>query len=280
VLAVVFGLGSSLCWGVSDFVGGLFSRRMPLLSVLAVTQLFGLLGNVIVVVARGDGPPHGDFLLVAGLCGIAGVTALAAFYQALAIGTMSIVAPISATGAVVPVAVGLAGGDRPSVAQLLGIVAAVVGVVLASREPGEHAAGSKASRASVGLALVAAVGFGTYFTGMHHAARPDVWWALLSSRLCSGVLLAAVFLAVRPRVPAGRRDLEILALAGLVDLAATGMYGYATHHGLLSVVGVLASLYPAVTVLLARTFLHERIARVQEVGVLSVLAGVALIAAG
>jgi drug/metabolite transporter (DMT)-like permease len=201
---------------------------------------------------------------------------------------MSIVAPVSSTGAALPVVVGLATGDRPSVAQLVGIAAAVGGVILASREAEEEVGGDRSSdrprrsneRLSVVLALAAALGFGTYFVGMDHAARPDVLWALFASRVSSSVALAAAFVAIRPALPGERNDLGVLALAGLVDLAATGLYAAATHEGLLSVVGVLASLYPAVTVVLARTVLSERIERVQQVGVVAVLAGVALIAAG
>jgi drug/metabolite transporter (DMT)-like permease len=205
----------------------------------------------------------------------------------LSIGTMSIVAPISATGAVVPVIVGIAQGERPAALQLAGIAAAIVGVVLASRE--DDAAlrheGRAPSRMSILLALVAAAGFGTFFVGLRSSARADVIWALLAARLAGVVLLAAALVAAlaktqsRPELPAPRA-LAALAVVGLLDLSANGLYAVATRHGLLSVVAVASSLYPLGTVILARLLLGERVRRVQEVGILAALTGVVLIAAG
>src|SRR5689334_12220005 len=132
--AVVLGLSSAICWGLADFVGGLQSRRVRVLAVLLVSQGAGLAAIAIgLAIARPPAPPLGD-LWPAALAGLAGALALSAFYRALAIGTMSIVAPISSTGAALPVIVGIATGDRPSALQLAGVVAAVIGVVLASRE--------------------------------------------------------------------------------------------------------------------------------------------------
>jgi drug/metabolite transporter (DMT)-like permease len=282
VLALSLALGSSLCWGFSDFVAGLQARRSPLLRVMLVSQGAALAVLCVVVVARGQGPPDVARLLPAAAAGLGGAIALSAFYRALAIGTMSIVAPISATGAAVPVIVGIATGDRPAAIQLLGVVAAIVGVVLAGREPGE-AVERRAARASVGLALVAAIGFGAFFVGLRSSARTDVLWALLAAR-AAGVLGLAVAVTVSGRsrelVSGGRRGLAILVGVGLLDLGANALFALASRHGLLSVVAVGASLYPLVTVALARAILGERIARVQEVGIVSALAGVALIAAG
>src|SRR5204862_8309065 len=161
VLAIALGLSSSLFWGLGDFLGGLQSRRVRVLAVLLVSQASGLAAiAVAIAIARPDVPALVD-LWPAAAAGVAGAIALSAFYRALAIGTMSIVAPISATGAAVPVVVGIAGGDRPAAVQVAGIVAAVVGVVLASRELDEpQTAGRVPERTSIALALVAALGFG------------------------------------------------------------------------------------------------------------------------
>jgi drug/metabolite transporter (DMT)-like permease len=210
--------------------------------------------------------------------------ALGCFYRALAIGTMSVVAPISATAAAVPVLVGLIEGERPSTLQIAGMAIALAGVILASREPVEEGAapgGRDPNHAAIGLALVAAAGFGTFFVGIDKASETaEVPWVILVQRCSSLVLLVIATLAVRPTLPRDARSIVLLGMIGVLDLGANGLYALATTHGLLSVVSVLGSLYPAVTVVLARFVLAERIARVQEVGVVLALAGVVAISAG
>jgi drug/metabolite transporter (DMT)-like permease len=227
-----------------------------------------------------DELPSWSAVAWAALAGSAGIVALGAFYRALAIGTMSVVAPISATAAAVPVLVGLAEGERPGGLQIAGMVAALAGVILASREPVEEGC-PPANRAAIGLALVAAAGFGTFFVGIDRAsATAEVPWVIVVQRCCSVSLLVIATLVVRPSLPRDGASLLVLAAVGLLDLGANGLYALATTHGLLSVVSVLGSLYPAVTVVLARFVLAERIARVQEVGVVLALAGVVAISAG
>jgi drug/metabolite transporter (DMT)-like permease len=269
-----------MCWGVADFLGGTQTRQLPLLRVMLVSQGVGLAGVAVLVIARGQGAPALGHMLPAIGGGIAGIAALTSFYRALAIGTMSIVAPIAATSAIVPVVVGIAGGDRPGALQLAGIAAAIVGVVLASREDDAALRRARASRASIGLALVAAVGFGTFFVGLRASARTDVLWALFSGRAAGFAALAGAALALRPVGPLPRRRLPLLALIGTLDVGANGLYAVATRHGLLSVVAVASSLYPLATVLLARIVLGERVRRIQELGILAALTGVVLIAVG
>jgi drug/metabolite transporter (DMT)-like permease len=281
VLAVALGLSSSLFWGLGDFLGGLQSRRVRVLAVLLVSQASGLAAIAIgIAIARPEAPPLVD-LWPAAAAGLAGAIALSAFYRALAIGTMSIVAPISATGAAVPVVVGIAGGDRPAALQLAGIVAAVVGVVLASRELDEpHPEGHVPERTSIALALVAALGFGTFFVGMDAGADASVPWALVANRVASVTAVLLVVGAARVPLPGSPRRLAPLVLVGLLDAGANGLYAWGSTEGLVSVVAVLGSLYPVATVLLARLVLGERVRRVQEVGIVAALAGVVLIAAG
>jgi drug/metabolite transporter (DMT)-like permease len=239
---------------------------------------FALLIPFALVVA--DELPSWSAVGWAALAGSAGIVALGAFYRALAIGTMSVVAPISATAAAVPVLVGLAEGERPGGLQIAGMAAALAGVILASREPVEEGC-PPANRAAIGLALVAAAGFGTFFVGIDRAsATAEVPWVIVVQRCCSVSLLVIATLVVRPSLPRDGASLLVLAAVGLLDLGANGLYALATTHGLLSVVSVLGSLYPAVTVVLARFVLAERIARVQEVGVVLALAGVIAISAG
>jgi drug/metabolite transporter (DMT)-like permease len=275
-------LGSSLCWGISDFIAGIQARRAPLLLVVLISQGFGLIGVIVVLAARGVAPPALVSLLPAVAAGVAGTTALAAFYRALAVGNMSIVAPISATGVAVPVIVGIATGDHPAALQLAGIAAAVIGVILASREHdgSAHPLDRRATRVAVGLALVAALGFGSFFVGLRASARHDVWWALFAARTAGIVVLGAAALRFRPERGIGLTELPPLAAVGALDLAANVLYAVATRHGILSVVAVGASLYPLATVALARVILGERVRRVQEFGIVAAIAGVAMLAAG
>jgi drug/metabolite transporter (DMT)-like permease len=282
VLAVALALASSLCWGTADFMGGLQARRRPLVTVLLVSQIAALAIGVAYLAAAADPVPELGTAALAVGAGVAGCAALAAFYRGLAIGTMSIVAPVSATGAAVPVLVGVASGERPGTIQIVGIALAMVGIVLAAREPAEEGAvAAPAVRASIGLALLAAVGFGSFFvlidTATEHGGAP---WALLLVRIGEVTLLGALALVMRPALPDSLRDGAPLLLVGALDFLATAFFALATQEGLLSVVSVVGSLYPAVTVVLARVVLSERVARSQEVGVVITLAGVVAISAG
>jgi len=258
------------------------SRTLPLAGVMLVSQGTGLVFVAVWVVASGDSAPPVADILPALAAGAGGAVALGAFYRALSIGTMSIVAPISATGALVPVITGLAGGDRPGAVQVLGMAAAVIGVVLASRESDAAQGGAADARRSLGLALVAALGFGLFLTLLKPASDHSVPWALLMVRLASVSVIAVTATVLRAPVRAAftRSALPSIALVGTLDVAANALYALATTRGLLSIVSVLGDLYPVSTILLARAVLRERVRRSQEAGIVAVLAGVALIAAG
>jgi drug/metabolite transporter (DMT)-like permease len=282
VLAIALAFASSLCWGTADFMGGLQARRRPLVTVLLVSQVAALALAVAFLAASVDPLPDLGPLALAAGAGAAGCAALAAFYRGLAIGTMSIVAPVSATGAAVPVLVGVASGERPGTIQVVGIALAMAGIVLAAREPVEEGALPKpAVRASIGLALLAAIGFGSFFVLIDSATEDaGAPWALLAVRIADVVVLGTVALVVRPALTRGMRDAAPLLALGALDFLATALFALATQEGLLSVVSVVGSLYPAVTVVLARLVLAERVARSQEVGVVITLAGVVAISAG
>jgi drug/metabolite transporter (DMT)-like permease len=280
VLSVLLALGSSVAWGLADFIGGLESRRRPVLTVLLWAQLTAVLLAAVYVLAAGDALPSAEAVAWAAGSGALGVAALAAFYRGLAIGTMSIVAPVAATGAAVPVLVGVLGGERPGSLQVAGILVALMGVVLAAREPGEHV-DRDVARTALGLALVAAVGFGVFLVGLQKAtAASGVGWSLLIVRSVQVVILLSATALLRPRIALAPRALAPIAAVGAGDLIANAMFATATTLGLLSVVAVLGSLYPAMTVVLARTFLEERVSRIQGIGVAAVLAGVVAISLG
>jgi drug/metabolite transporter (DMT)-like permease len=279
MLPVLLSLAASSCWGVADFLGGLQSKRVPVAMVLCLVEGTGLAGVLVVIAATGEPFPDLRAAILAMVAGVAGVIALGCFYQALSIGTMSIVAPISATGVTLPVVVGIATGDRLSSVVAAGLGVTVLGVVLASREHHDDAQRTAAGKLSVGLALVAALGFGSYFVLSDSAADDSVLWLLVLSRIIPVPALAAFAWARGMRPPPGRTALVLVA-AGTLDCGATALYAVANTKGALSIVSVVGSLYPVMTLILARAVLGERIRRVQQVGVAAALAGVAMIAAG
>lgn len=280
--AVALALAASLSWGISDFVAGLKSRGLPVIAVLVVSQPAGLVLVAVLVAARGGEPPDAEHALYAALAGVVGILGLGAFYRGLAAGAMSIVAPVSATAAVVPLGVGLAQGERPSLLQGAGVGLALAGVVLASREAEEKARRGSRLAAGFGFALLAAVGFGLFFVALDAASAgdADVFWVILLLRAVSSVLVVGTAVALRPRLPRGTANLAALAVVGCLDMTANALFAAASTRGLVSVVSVLASLYPVVVVALARSVLHERIARAQQAGIALALAGVGLISVG
>ncbi|MCW3047426.1 MAG: family transporter [Solirubrobacterales bacterium] len=280
MVAIAIALAASCCWGIADFTGGLKSRHLPVPLVLLMVEGTGALAAALVIAATHEPLPGTRAVVYSLVAGTAGIMGLAAFYRALAIGTMSIVAPISATGVALPVIVGIATGDRLSTVVSAGLVVTVAGVILASREQHDGDAGrAAAGRLSIGLALLSAVGFGTYFSLADVAADGSVLWLLLLARVVVLPVMAGAVLISRPPLPS-RGDLATLAGAGLLDIVATGLYGVANTKGALSIVSVVGALYPVTTVLLARMVLSERLRPIQAAGIGAAFAGVGLIVAG
>jgi drug/metabolite transporter (DMT)-like permease len=278
VLAAVLALGASVAWGVGDFLGGLKSRTLAPLAVLAVAQPVGLAAMLVVAAIHWE-PWPGESVLLAVPAALLGTLGLVAFYRGMASGSISLVAPIAATGALLPVGFGLATGERPSALQLAGIALAVGGAVVTSYEPGAAAQRPRVA-AGVGWALLAAVAFGGYFIPMHEASEGDFVWATLVFRIASFSLVMAALLAFGPRLTRAPRDLAVIACIGLADTGGNVLFAAAASQGLVSVVSVLASLYPVVTVALARVYLRERVTRVQEAGAVATLGGVVMVSAG
>lgn len=223
-------------------------------------------------------PPLATLAAAAG-AGLGMTVGLAAFFEAMVVGKMSVVAPISATGVIVPIVAGIAGGERPTALEAAGVLAAVAGVVLAARPPGERQAGGAES--GLGLALLAALGTGLFLWLMAPASRHGVPWAILISRAIPAVALTAAVRIRRTSLRAARdpRHARTIVASALLAFCATTLYAFATRHGQLVIVSVLGSLYPVVTVLLAYRMLGERLEGAQQLGVAAVLAGVVLLSA-
>lgn len=281
-MAAALALLSSLLWGSADFLGGTVSRRHRAALVVGVSQAVGLVAVVVVAAAAGSFGDDTGYVPWAVLSGLAGVVGLVSFYAALAAGTMGVVSPIAALGVVVPVLVGVARGERPGTLQVVGIVVAIAGVVLAS---GPELSGRAGARPLV-LAGVAAVGFGLALLSIAEGSKSSTLMTLVTMRATSVTLLATALVVAlarglqRGELRLGRVDLLLVALVGVGDVSANLTFGLASTRGLVSVVAVLGSLYPVVTVLLARVLHGERLGAAQTIGVAGALGGVVLIAVG
>ena len=276
--SVLLALAASVTWGVSDFLGGLTSRQLAVGTVLLFSQIVGFL--VLLPIATLFAPVQFDQLTVLFAVGgsLSGLVGVAAMYRGMAIGTISIVAPISATGAAVPVLFGLLRGERASLAQSLGIALALVGIVLASLTPNDGATSSPTPVRGVGFGLLAALGFGGFFVLLHEASAKDVLWPSVIQRLTGSSVAVAFAVMARPPIAVGWARVPRLVLIGVLDAGANVLYALSSTLGMVSLAAVLASLFPVMTVLLARVVLQERLVRVQALGVASALAGVAFIA--
>ncbi len=277
-MSALLALFSSVVWGTSDFVAGLKARTLAPLAVVGYSQLVGFVTLSLVVLfghPLASGPWEG-WMGWALAAGVGGAIALAAFYSALATGTMSVVAPIASLGAAVPVLLGVVTGETPSAIAWVGMGVAVLGTVLASGP--EIQAGL--SVRPVALACVAAVGFGFVLFCMDRGSRVSLVSTLWGMRLTSLVLYAGLAAVRRSTGGVGRRDWPVLLFVGVADLSANILFVSASTQGMVSIAAVLGSLYPVMTILLARTFLGERLRWVQNVGVGLALLGVVAIATG
>jgi drug/metabolite transporter (DMT)-like permease len=280
MLSVGLALAAGISWGISDFLGGLNSRHVSLGSVLLISQSVGLLMLLPLAVAHGWpllDAPSAAYAVAGSASGLAGIAAL---YRGMAVGSISIVAPISATGAALPILLGVLRGERATPLQSAGIALTLIGIVLAARAAEDRPSRVRLRVASgVGFALLAALGFGGFFVLLHEASVVDVLWAGVVQRLTGvGIMLVSVAI-LRPSLSIGWPRLPGLVMVGVLDTGANVLYAFASVVGLVSLAAVLASLFPVVTVVLARFVLRERLSSGQGVGVVCALAGVALIAA-
>ncbi len=275
MLAVVLALGTSVAYGIANFLGPLLGRRHPLGAVLLVGQGAALIAAGVLVLAVGDAPPSTRGVLLGLLAGAGNALGLACFLRAAQLGPVAIAAAIGALGTVVPVFVGLAGGESLGRLQVVGIVLAVLGAALAAVRGAD---GAGASTAGIAWAVTGALGFGLLLSALPAAAEEGTAWALLDARVAVVVALATGVLVLRAPVRTDPRATPALAVPGLLLLAGTLAYAEATARGALSVVSVLASLATVVTVGLGFVLLGERLTRVQRAGVAAAVAGTVLLA--
>ena len=276
-MAVVLALASAVVYGTADFLGGLASRRTSAFGVVALSQIVGLVALLALLPWLG-GPVAVTDLAWGAAAGLAGAAGLLIFFRTLARGVMSVIAPITAvTAAAVPVLVGLLGGDRIGPWAAVGIVLALAAVVLVSAEGGLSALRT-APPASVAPALAAGMAFGLFFVLLDRTSEEAGLTPLVAARLASVALVVALALATRQSLRVGRPALPLIALSGVGDMTANALFLLATQaDGQLAITGVLASLYPVSTVVLAQLLLRERLARAQVAGLGTAVAAVVLI---
>ncbi|MEU7896154.1 DMT family transporter [Nonomuraea sp. NPDC049152] len=274
MLAIALALGASLAWGTSDFLGGLKSRKTPLLSVLLTSQVTALALLTVIVVVRGASPPDAASLGCAAAAGLGEVVGVAALYRGLAVGKMSIVAPVAATAPMVPLVAGLATGEIPGPIQWAGLALALIGLIITSGRPGGDQASSSLSLPSMLYGLLAAFGFGTFFFAMDSASEGDVGWALLTARLAAVAAIATVVILKRHRPTVPMTDLPVIAGIGVLIITGDFLYAAASTLGLVGIVAVLGSLHTIITIALARILLNEQLKRAQQAGIATSLIGV------
>jgi drug/metabolite transporter (DMT)-like permease len=277
-VASVLALSGAALWGVGDFLGGLASRRLAVLAVLAISQAVGLAGVALWVWLARDPFPGVAELLPAAAAGVAGLVGLGALYRGLAVGAMGIVAPISAASPVVPLAVDAARGITPGALQWLGVSLVLAGIVALSLEP----SGVRGRRlaAGAGLALVAALGFGGFVVGLDAGSDESAPWAVVSARSASVTIAVVAALLTSTSLRPPRRLLPMLVGVGAFDTGANVCVAFATTKGAAGIVAVLSALYPVVTVALARIVLAERLSLARRTGGAVAIAGAVLVAAG
>lgn len=276
-MAILLALGCAVVYGAADFLGGLATRRTSVFGVVALSQVTGLVALVTLLPWLG-GAVAGADLGWGALAGLAGAAGLLVFFRALAGGVMSVIAPVTAvTAAAVPVLVGLLGGEQIGTWASVGVGLALAAVVLVSAESGLLAL--RAARpASLIPALVAGAMFGLFFVLLDRTSDTSGLTPLVTARLASVALVVGIALARRKKLTVTRAALPLVLASGIGDMTANALFLLATQQdGQLAITGVLASLYPVSTVVLAQVVLRERLVGAQVAGLVAAVAAVVLI---
>lgn len=288
--AVALGLAAALAYGTGDFIAGLLSRRMSFVVVAVVGNAVAWLVLMVALAATWDGAPTATAGLWGAASGIGSALGTLALYRGLGRGPMGVVAPLSAlSAAAVPVLAGLLTGDRPSPGAWLGVALALPAIWLVSSQDtadaGVQPEGTPPQRnAGISDGLVAGMGFGLLFIALDRAGSGSGLWPVVVGQATATVLLAGFasrrLLRAVDRHGITRGAIGAAAIVGVLGAAATTLYFLSTHAGMLAIVAVVTSLYPAITVILAAVLLHERVRRSQGAGLAMALAAVTLIVMG
>jgi drug/metabolite transporter (DMT)-like permease len=289
-MGIIFGLLAAVTYGAADFIGGRVSRRADVFTVVLLSQLLGAIPLLLVIPFFSASGPTVEALAWGAAAGVGGGTGVLFLYRGLAVGRMTVVAPVTGViAAAAPVLFGLAIGERPGPVALTGVAIAVASVALVSAAPppiDEEAdvdvtADISGWRTSgMPLAVGAGLSFGAFFIFLERAGDNTGIWPLIGMRAASISLVAVIALALGRSLRPPSGTMGAIAGSGILDVGANVFYLLATRFGLLTVVAVLTSMYPAVTVVLARVLLHERFVRTQLVGLALAAASIVLIVVG
>jgi drug/metabolite transporter (DMT)-like permease len=273
-VAVLLALFSAVVYGVSDYGGGRATKSSAAVTVTLAAECTTFVALSIVMVVLDDPFPARADVLWGLAAGLASCSAVIALYHALANGAMTVVAPVTAVvAAVIPVAVGLATGERPGAIAIVGAVVAITAIALISGAVGVPHVPTR--RAILGVALIAGAGFGLLFVFLDRTSDDSGLWPVYAARWIAIPTLLVAHWVRRDRRPLTRTTGGLAVMVGVLTTAANASFLAATRRGLLSVVAVVVSMYPASTVLLATVLDGERVRRPQAVGL--GLAGLALV---
>jgi len=279
-MASMLALLSSLLWGTADFFGGNLTKKYKALAVTGVSQSFGLMfGLVIVLVTSSWFAPTlswNNYFLPGVLAGTLGFIGLTAFYAGLATGRMGVVSPISSLSALIPLTVAFINGEKPSTVQLIGMAVALTGAFCAS---GPEIKGGISLRPLV-YALIAAFGFGTAITFIAQGSKSSAIMTMTTMRFTTFLIASALFAKYKTTGGFSKKDIPILIGIGGADFFGNVLLGIATTKGLVSLAVVLGSLFPIVTALLAYKLLHERLHKFQYLGIIFAVSGIVIISLG
>jgi drug/metabolite transporter (DMT)-like permease len=276
-VGALLALLSSAVWGSADFGGGMLSRKMPPIAAVLYSQGFALIAVILVVAVTGSF--HlAQALWWAVFAGIVGPLALTLYYRALSIGPMGVVGPVSSTSGLVPIVIGLALGEHLSLLRIVALIGAIIGVgaVSASHFAGFHRENMKV----IALSLGAALGFGLAFVGLTQASSVTTFDVLLVQRTTNFLLMLPIALLSGTSLRVPRKNASLLAVVGVADVSANGLYTLSSTFGQLALVGALGSVYPLATAVLAAIFNHERLTPTQLGGAALVIVCVAIAAVG
>jgi uncharacterized membrane protein len=285
-MVAIFALAAAVLYGTADFLGGVAARRVSAIAVLSMSAPFGGL-IVLAAAAMMGGHIQAPGIVWGLLAGAAGGAGLIAFYAGLAAGPMSVVAPVTALAStVLPVGVAIAQGERPGPAVVIGAALCLVAITLVSMEGGNSRGtgrpGGRQSARGLAYGLLAGVAFGLFFLFLKNAGTSGVLWPVTVSRLSGSAIALSAALLTRTRPigwNSGRNLLTMALLSGAFDATANISYVIATRAGLFGLAVVITSLYPGITVLLARLLLRERMRSIQRAGLVLAAVGVVLLTA-
>ena len=269
-MGAALALLSSLTWGVADFMGGIASRKRSVMQVLVIAYPVGAVVLTGVAIFIVPGKLSSETFTIGAIAGAIGATAIGCLYVALKRGPMGIVSPITAVmSAAIPVFSGLLNGERLSLLAIIGMITAAVAVILVSQEVNAH---QKIAFSTIAISLTSGSLIGTYLTLIGTSSDDSGIWTATIARWFSSVLVLGAVLATVRKFERSSYPWLLVIISGVLDAGANGIFQIASQNGMLAIVAVLGSLYPAMTALLARFILHERLHKIQITGVVLALA--------